>query len=236
MIFAKDNIDRYCEEPEIINQLLSLDNKHILELGCGKADLTRHIACSGTDRRVTAFEIDEIQHAENLKVTDLPGVTFKHGAAEEIAEENDSADIAFMFKSLHHVPATSMAAAFSELHRVLKANGLLYISEPIFAGDFNEILRLFHDEEAVRIAAFNAEKAAISSGNFKLKEQVFFNAPMHFDDFEAFEKQVLGVTHTNFVISQDVLDEVKNRFEYHLGTDGVHFDIPIRVDLLQTLK
>lgn len=236
MILVKESIERFCEEPEVFNELLSLDNKHIIELGCGKADLTRNIATSGEGRRVTAFEIDEIQHSENLKVTDLHNVTFKHGAAESIAEGDDSADVAFMFKSLHHVPIDAMPLAFSEIHRVLNNKGMLYISEPIFAGEFNEILRLFHDEQAVRTAAFNAEKEAVASGKFKLLEQVFFNAPMHFEDFAAFEKLILGVTHTDFVLSDELFEEVKTKFEQHLGDDGAHFKMPIRVDLLQVVK
>jgi len=236
MIIAKESIERSCEEPQIFNELLSLDNKHIIELGCGKADITRNIATNGIGRRVTAYETDETQHAENLKVADLPNVTFQYGAAEAIAQEDNSADIVFMFKSLHHVPIESMGAAFSEIHRVLNTNGLLYISEPIFAGEFNDILRLFHNEETVRTAAFNAEKEAVASGKFKLVEQVFFNAPMHFEDFTAFEKLILGVTHTDFVLSPEVFDEVKKKFEGHLSADGVHFKMPIRVDLLQVVK
>ena len=236
MIIAKESIERSCEEPQIFNELLSLDNKHIIELGCGKADITRNIATNGIGRRVTAYETDETQHAENLKVADLPNVTFQYGAAEAIAQEDNSADIVFMFKSLHHVPIESMGAAFSEIHRVLNTNGLLYISEPIFAGEFNDILRLFHNEETVRTAAFNAEKEAVASGKFKLVKQVFFNAPMHFEDFTAFEKLILGVTHTDFVLSPEVFDEVKKKFEGHLSADGVHFKMPIRVDLLQVVK
>ncbi|MDH3327134.1 MAG: class I SAM-dependent methyltransferase [Gammaproteobacteria bacterium] len=236
MFITKENIDRFCEEPEIFNEILTLDNKHIIELGCGKADLTRSIATNGNGRRITAFEIDEIQHALNEKVTDLPNVTFKHGAAENIAVDDNGADVVFMFKSLHHVPIDCMDMAFSEIHRVLNANGFLYVSEPIFAGEFNDILCLFHNEQAVRAAAFNAEKEAVNSGKFKLVKQVFFNAPMHFDDFSAFEKLILGVTHTDFVLSAEVFDDVKSKFERHLGTDGAHFKMPIRIDLLQAIK
>jgi len=236
MIITKEPIDRSCEESEIFNELLALDNKHIIELGCGKADITRNIATNGTGRRVTAYETDETQHTENLKVADLPNVTFRYGVAEKITEEDNSADIVLMFKSLHHVPIESMDTAFSEIQRVLKTDGFLYVSEPIFAGEFNDILRLFHNEEAVRTAAFNAEKAAVTAGKFKLVEQVFFNAPMHFEDFATFEKLILGVTHTDFVLSPEVFDEVKKKFEGHLDADGAHFNMPIRVDLLQVVK
>ncbi|MDX1811947.1 MAG: class I SAM-dependent methyltransferase [Gammaproteobacteria bacterium] len=236
MYIKVENIERFCEEPEIFNELIALDDKHVLELGCGRADLTRTIASNGAGRKVTAYEIDEIQHGKNLEITDLPNVTFKHGAAESIAEEDNSADVAFMFKSLHHVPLDAMDAAFDEIQRVLKASGKLYVSEPIFAGEFNEILRMFHNEESVRAAAFEAEKRAISSGKFKLAKQVFFNAPMHFPDFEAFEKLVLGVTHTDFNLTDELFEEVKQKFLPHLGDEGAHFRMPIRVDLLEVVK
>ena len=65
-----------------------------------------------------------------------------------------------------------------EIRRVLKPGGLLYISEPIFAGEFNEILRLFHDEQKVREAAFNTIKKVVDGGLFNLVEETFFNSPM----------------------------------------------------------
>ena len=245
MQIKTENIDRYCEEITIFNEILSLDNKSIVELGCGKADLTRNIATNGVGREITAFEIDEIQHTENLKIADLANVTFKPGAAEEIEKEDDSVDVIFMFKSLHHVPINAMDTAFSEMYRILKPNGFIYVSEPIFDGEFNEILRLFHDEEKVRAAAFEAEKRAVDSGKFTLEKQVFFNSPMHFDDFSAFEKLILGVTHTDFVLSDELYNEVKTKFERHLGSDsdkgaeddkGTDFHMPIRVDLLRAVK
>ena len=36
---------------------------------------------------------------------------------------------------------------------VLKPDGVAYISEPIYAGAFNDILKMFHDEREVRQAA-----------------------------------------------------------------------------------
>ena len=150
MDITKENIVRTCDEQEIINELLSLDHKNIMEIGCGKAAITRNIATNGVGRQIIAFEIDEIQHQENLKIADLPNVIFKSGAAEAIEAADNSTDVIFMFKSLHHVPIDSMARAFSEIHRVLKANGFIYISEPIFAGEFNEILRLFHQNAKSR--------------------------------------------------------------------------------------
>jgi len=226
-------IDVNCPEPEIYNRLLSLDNKHILELGCGSAEITRNIATSGEGRRVTALEVDEIAHEKNLQITDLPNVTFGLSGAQEIPLDHESVDVVFMFKSLHHVPLELMGVSMHEIRRVLKPGGLLYISEPVFAGDFNEILRLFHDEQEVREAAFNTVKNAVDEGLFNLVEETFFNSPMKFESFSEFENITIKATHSNHQLNEELYALVKQRFEQHIGDDGAHFLMPVRVDLLQ---
>lgn len=228
-----ESIEQTCPESDIFNRLLALDDKHILELGCGSATLTRQIAEAGSNRRITALEVDEIAHGKNLEITDLPNVTFDLAGAESIPLDDASADVVIMFKSLHHVPLDRMDAAMREINRVLKPGGLAYISEPIFAGAFNEVLRLFHDESQVRQAAFNTVKKAVDDGLFELADEVFFNSPAHYDSFAEFEDRILKVTHTDHRLSDDLYALVKQRFEEHLGEEGVDFLQPIRVDLLR---
>ena len=84
MKISDEKIDLSCAEAEIYNRLLSLDHKHILELGCGNAQKTRDIATSGVNRRITALEVDEIAHDKNLQIADLPNVTFGLSGAQDI--------------------------------------------------------------------------------------------------------------------------------------------------------
>ncbi len=233
MQIATEQVARTCPEIDIINEHLALDAKHILELGCGKAELTRLIATAGHDRRIMALEVDKIQHALNEKITDLPNVEFRLAGAQDIPAADASFDLVFMFKSLHHVPQALLGKSLDEIRRVLKPGGLAYISEPVFAGDFNDLMRLFHDEQAVRQAAFYALKAAVDSGRFALVAELFFNAPLHFENFAAFEEQVIGVTHTAHNLSPALYAEVKKRFAGHMDDQGADFLAPIRVDLLQ---
>jgi len=233
MKIAIEPIQESCPEAEIYNRLLSLDNKHILELGCGSAEITRNIASAGSGRSITALEVDEIAHQNNVQIDDLPNVTFGLAGAEDIPLADASVDVVMMFKSLHHVPLDLMDQAMAEIRRVLKPGGLLYISEPIFAGAFNEILRLFHDEQKVREAAFNTVKKAVDEGLFTLVDEVFFNAPMVFESFASFENKIIGATHTEHRLDDELYATVKQAFQQHLGDDGAHFLMPIRVDLLQ---
>ncbi len=232
MKISSNQIDINCAEPDIYNRLV-LDHKHILELGCGNADKTRHIATSGINRMVTALEIDEIAHQKNLQITDLPNVTFTLSGAQDIPLDDESVDIVFMFKSLHHVPLELMETSLKEIRRVLKTGGLAYISEPVFDGEFNEILRLFHDEKIVREAAFNTLTKVVDEGLFTLVEEIFFHSPLQFGSFTEFENDTIKVTYGDYQLDDDLYQLVKMRFNQHLGDDGVHFLQPIRVDLLQ---
>ncbi len=221
-------------EFELIDMRIALDGCRIVELGCGAAKLTRQYANAGPRREILALEVDEIQHAKNLESDALPNVRFALGGAEAIPADAGEFDVAFMFKSLHHVPIERMDRALAELHRVLRPGGHAWISEPVFAGKFNEVLRIFHDEERVRLAAFEAVRAAVEQGLFELVEQVFFEAPMQFADFADFERTVMGVTHTDHSgISPALHARVREEFSQHIGPEGAHFAQPIRVDLLR---
>ncbi|MFO1467598.1 MAG: class I SAM-dependent methyltransferase [Steroidobacteraceae bacterium] len=220
-------------ESQVFEGLLPLDGARILELGCGTAELTRQIATTGRGRTILALEVDETQLAINESIADLPNVRFAFGGAEAIPAPDDSFDVVFMFKSLHHVPPEFMSQALKEIHRVLKRGGLAYISEPRYEGAFNDIVKLFHDELEVRQLAFAAVRGAVQAGTLQLVQQVFFQVPVQFQDFAEFESRMIGVTHTRFNLSAEVLESVRARFSEHVTADGASFLQPMRVDLLR---
>jgi ubiquinone/menaquinone biosynthesis C-methylase UbiE len=233
MELIPQSIARRCPEMDVINEQLMLDGKRIVELGCGAADITRLIATAGAQRQVLALEVDEIQHAENLKITDLPTVKFGLAGAQAIPAPDSSVDVVFMFKSLHHVPGELLTQSFEEIARILKPGGYAYISEPLFSGEFNEILRLFHDEQAVREAAFNATREAVESGAFELAQELFFNTQLKFRHYGDFERTVIGVSHTQHHLTPVQQVQVATRFEANMSEAGAEFAQPIRVDLLR---
>jgi SAM-dependent methyltransferase len=220
-------------EFEILSRLLPLEGARVIELGCGAAGTTRQIAERTDVDEIVAAEVDSIQHAKNLEIDDLPTVTFKSFGAEAIAEPEDSFDIVLMFKSLHHVPGPAMDDALSEIRRVLKPGGLAYISEPVFAGSFNEVIRLFHDESSVRLAAFEAVGRAVDSQKLELVEETFFTSVLRLKHFGQFEAGVLNVTHTDHDLTPELMKRVKEKFESYRSDEGYIFQTPNRVDLLR---
>jgi ubiquinone/menaquinone biosynthesis C-methylase UbiE len=224
---------RECDEATVYQHCLPLAGARILELGCGTAAHTIAIASHEPSVSITAYEIDAIQHHKNKMLTAPPNILFKFGRAQAIAEPDSTFEIVMMFKSLHHVPLEQLDQVFEEIARVLKPGGLVYLSEPIFAGPFNELLRLFHDEEHVRRAAFEATCRAVSSGKFSSVEEIFFTSPVRFEDFADFEHKVINVTHSNHQLDVDLYNLVKKKFEQSQSPDGVQFSTPMRVNVLK---
>ncbi len=231
MHIAEPQANLVANEGEILDKLLHLKDATVLELGCGKAEKTRVVALKAAS--VLALEVDEKQLAKNLSITDLPNVKFAHGGAEKIPAPDSNFDIVLMLKSLHHVPIELMDSAFAEIQRVLKAGGVVYISEPVYSGNFNEVLKLFHDEKVVREAAFAAEQRAVAAVRLALVAQKFFLQQMHFSNFEQFEEQVIKVTHTEHKLSAETLGKVRSKFNEYMTSDGATFHMQIRVDLLR---
>lgn len=220
-------------EMKLMQEQLPFDGARVLELGCGKAEKTRTLAESGRVAEIVALEVDTIQHARNLEITDLPRVRFCHGGAEAIPADDNSVDIVLLFKSLHHVPMPHMDQALSEIARVLKPGGLAWISEPVYAGDLNEVFKLFHDEKVVREAAFAAICKAVDDGRLLLERELFFNTRSFFENFAQFDQRMIQVTHSNHQLSPELLQRVQEKFESYLTPEGATFLNPQRVDLLR---
>lgn len=219
----------------VYESLLPIAGARVLELGCGAAELTREIAASAPGVSITALEVDSIQHQKNLAVQDLPNVAFRLGGAEAIPAPDASFDIALMFRSLHHVPVDRMDQALLEIRRILKPGGLAYFEEPVFDGEYSEVMRIFHDEQFVREAAFLALERAVASGLMELVAEKFFLTPKRFADWAQFERDIREKTHTEHRLTDAQWKAAETRFMRSMTSEGALFMQPLRVDLLRRL-
>lgn len=224
---------RTAEDLEVIAELLDLQGAGVLELGCGAAGITRLVMQQLAPNHIVATEVDPIQHEKNLQVTDLPGVEFRYGGAEAIADPDESFDAVLMFRSLHHVPAHSMDQALREIQRVLKPGGHALILEPVYAGPFNDLLKLINDEGEVRTAAVAALNRVLDAGLFTLEAEVFYETPAMYPDWEDFKGRFLEVTHTKLDINPARYEQIRAAFLAFLTPGGAHFRKPHRIDLLR---
>lgn len=221
------------DELELLQSLVDLPaHPRIIELGCGAAHLSRKLLQRHPGSTVTGLEVDARQMAKNREKPQ-ERLSFVNAGAQAIPFGDQSFDLALMLKSLHHVPLDLLDQALAEVHRVLRPQGLLYVSEPVFAGALNEVMRLFHDEEIVRAAALAAVQRAVASGAWEQVTEVHFEMPVHYRDFAEFEARMIGVTFVEHKLDAATLAAVRERFEPHMTADGAHFVRPMRINLLR---
>lgn len=220
------------DELDLLAEWVPLAGALIVELGCGAAALARALVQRHPDSHVTGLEVDQRQHAKNLAAP-APGLSFLAGGAQAIPLGDGGFDLALMLKSLHHVPVPLMAQALNEAARVLRPGGHLYVSEPVYAGPLNDIIKLFNEERAVRQAAQAALDAALQGPHWDEVADVHFQTPVHFPDFETFERQAMRPSFADHHIDDSKLEQVRQAFMPHLGPDGARFVRPMHARLLR---
>lgn len=222
------------DELELLAALVPLAGRELIELGCGDARLARALLEREPAARVAALEVDRRQHAKNLAAPHGERLRFILAGAESIPFADASFDGALMLKSLHHVPADSLDRALAEVARVLRPQGWLYVSEPVYAGPFNELLRRFHDEGAARAAAQAALDRALADGRFRPLAERRFATPVTFAGFDDFEARLMRPTYAEHRIDDAKLAEVRAAYAAHADAAGVaRFVRPMHLRLVE---
>lgn len=224
-VFVKDEL-------AYLDALVGIGGKRVLDIGCGEGEFARRLLKEAGAGTVVGIEVEPAKRVIALQAEPLPGLRFEQGVAESIPLADASVDAALMMKSLHHVPIAAMDAAFAEIHRVLAGSGLLYISEPVYAGELNEVMRLFHDEGVVRAAACEAIGRARDSGDWELLREEVIDMAMQFRDFDDFHHRM--VERAGMSIPAGALAAVRERFERSMGAEGARFVRQLRVDLMRS--
>ena len=220
------------DELDLLADQLPLAGARIVELGCGAAALARALVRRFAGATVTALEVDERQHAKNLAAP-AERITFLAGGAQAIPLPDGAFDLALMLKSLHHVPRPLMAQALAEAARVLRPGGHLYVSEPVYAGPLNDVVKLFNEERVVREAAQAALDAALQGTTWEQVADLRWQTAVHFPDFDTFERKMMRPTFADHRIDEAKLEQVRTAFMPHCGPEGAHFVRPMHVRLLR---
>lgn len=233
MSLDPDSLPIVDDEITVLDQIVGLGHQQIIELGCGPAALVRRLLARFPGCRATALEVDAIQHAKNL-AQPQERLSFVAAGAQSIPFPDASFDLAIMLKSLHHVPTPLIAQAIGEAARVLRPGGHLYVSEPIYGGAFNGLIRLFNDEGVVRAAAQRElDQAVAADGPWSEHSERRFALDSVFSSFEDFETKQMRPSYADHQLDDARIAQVRAAFEPHLTARGARFARPLHVRLLR---
>ncbi len=119
-----------------VEKVITLQEKNILEIGCGSG--SRSIQIAKRCKHLTAIEPDKNLIDDALKINRADNIDYKIGSAEQLNFPNQAFNIVVFTLSLHHVPVGKMDQAINEAIRVIKHNGYIIFLEPTSDGNFFE--------------------------------------------------------------------------------------------------
>lgn len=144
-----DELDAYLDtatdaKRRILKELgiLSVQNKVILDAGCGPATFGLSLA---QGNRVLGIDISlrSVRHANRRAASKAVRFCGIVADLERLPFRGSDFDVCFCGWVLHHFP--ELTGVLSELHRVLKPGGILSIVEPNEANPIMKVSRFFED-------------------------------------------------------------------------------------------
>ncbi|MBL6959138.1 MAG: class I SAM-dependent methyltransferase [Rhodospirillales bacterium] len=219
---------------DVIREMLDLDGKTVLDIGCGDGSLSRLLARAGA--HVTGLECNLPQLQRAKESEPVADETYLEGIGEDQPVEDASVDIAIFFNSFHHIDPANMGAALAETQRTLKPGGQLLIIEPLAEGPQYQLTRMIDDEFEVRALAYETIKAGRDYG-FKEKTEygyIFNNIHKSLDKFRERSCRVDPARADIFEEHGATIRQTFEEFGKPVET-GFAFEQPMRANLLEKI-
>lgn len=223
---------RFSSNSEIARELLALEGRRVLDIGCGTGKFTRFLARAGAH----AVGVDANENVLKTARAALRGedVEYRHGRGEALPFPDETIDIVVFSNSLHHIALDRMGDALAEAARVCKPGGNLYVMEPVAAGNWFEATRLVNDETAVRNAAYAALRR-IDVVGLRATEEVHYRVRRRFAQYEEWrDEQVARSDKRRGLFAADE-ERIRGEYLRHATHDaeGLTFDQHFRVNLFE---
>lgn len=136
---AKKNVFHHEIDWKIFENLCPSKNIKILDYGCGYGRLCNVLSLHGFQNVIGVDNSNKmIERAKN----DFPNLSFKVNSLDNLPFDDDSLDVVLLFTVLTCIPFdTDQDKLLNEIHRVLKKDGILYISDLFLNEDQRNIDR-----------------------------------------------------------------------------------------------
>lgn len=173
----------------MLAQLVELDGRDVVDVGCGDGALARRLAALGA--HVTGVEVSSAAVARARAHAPVADERYVEGTGQALALPDASADVVVFMQSLHHVPAAAMDAALAQAARVVRPGGVVYVQEPLPEGPFFALVRLVDDETQVRALAQEALARAPAAGLAR-EHELRFDVPLALSGFDELRERIVA--------------------------------------------
>jgi len=170
-----------------ILQCVDLENKQVLEIGCGDGRITALLV--GMTQELVAVEPDETS-LRKARVN-VPEATICLGSGEDLGFPDERFDVVIFTLSLHHQDSRK---ALKEAGRVLKDGGRVVIIEPRNEGEVAKVFGLLRNEAQATVEA----QEAINECGLKLDASEEFEARWTYEDEEELIQSLFAYFHMEF--------------------------------------
>ena len=215
---------------EALCKHINLINSKVADIGCGTGWLCRKMRSAGAD--VTGIECSQSQLQSARKQDPENSRFYLEGVGEALPLEDESQDVLIFSQSLHHVPVDVMPKALEEAGRVLKADGKLYVLEPVPKGPMYEVENLIDDEAEIRNCA---QKALAAISGFILVHEENYDTPYFYPNVDELIKDMSDVDPVRKSRADTYRKELEVRFEQFGMPEGQgrSFTQPNKVKILR---
>lgn len=110
---------------EMIKNITDIQNKQIIDIGCGGGIYTKELALMGAKNVVGLDFSKEILQAAKENCSGFPNISFIHGDAHSIPYPDETFDIVISRAVIHHLQ--DIPTFLREASRILKKNGVLIL-------------------------------------------------------------------------------------------------------------
>ncbi len=111
----------------MINNIVNVQNKQVIDIGCGGGIYTKELALMGAKNVIGLDFSKEILNAAKENCSDFPNISFIHSDAHHIPYHNETFDIVISRAVIHHLQ--DIPTFLREASRILKKNGVLILQD-----------------------------------------------------------------------------------------------------------
>lgn len=171
-------------------ELIGPGHDSALDIGCGDGAFTRLLVPLAQSIAAVDPNAEAITAAREKAAADGIRIDFRVGTGEKLPFPDHSFAVVAFSNSLHHM--TDPRRALAEARRVIEPSGVLYVMEPVAAGNYQQLNSLVHDETDIRALSYR-ELVALEGADFAPVAEILYRMRRRFPSFAAWKSGQLMI-------------------------------------------